>query len=82
MGNHPEKTETRTNEGRSVLFNDSLNTFYIRLYSSKGSFICIIPQTGFQNVSNEQKKRRNLNEKHYLFVVECNCVMAHQYIVL
>ena len=60
-------------EGRSVLFNDTLNTFYLRLYgvghmvkdhsdserenllpphgllfpiSSKGSFICIIPQTG------------------------------------
>ena len=36
----------------SFLFNDSLNTFYLRLYgllfpiSSKGSFICIIPQTG------------------------------------
>ena len=60
-------------EGRSVLFNDTLNTFYLWLYgvrhilkyhtysergnpllphrlffpiSSKGSFICIIPQTG------------------------------------
>ena len=60
-------------EGRSVLFNDTLNTFYLRLYgvehmvkdhsdsergnplppygllfpiNSKGSFICIIPQTG------------------------------------
>ena len=60
-------------EGRSVLYNDALNTFYLRLYgvghmvkdhsdsergnllpphgllfliSSKGSFICIIPQTG------------------------------------
>ena len=60
-------------EGRSVLFNDALNTFYLRLYgvrhmvkdhsdsergnplpphgllfpiSSKGSFICIIPQSG------------------------------------
>ena len=58
---------------RDVLFNDALNTFYLRLYgvrhmvkdhsdnekgnplppnrllftiSSKGSFICIIPQTG------------------------------------
>ena len=58
---------------RNVLFNDSLNTFYLRLYgvihmvkdhsdfeggnplpphgllfpiSSKGSFICTIPQTG------------------------------------
>ena len=58
---------------RNVLFNDALNTFYLRLYgvrhmvkdhsdsekgnplpphgllfpiSSKGSFICIIPQTG------------------------------------
>ena len=45
----------------NVLFNDTLNTFYLRLYgvrhpltphgllfpiSSKGSFICIIPQTG------------------------------------
>ena len=64
------------NEGRkegNVLFNDALNTFYLRLYgvrhmvkdhsdsekgnplpphrllfpiSSKGSFICTIPQTG------------------------------------
>ena len=60
-------------EGRNVLFNDALNTFYLRLYgvrhmvnnhsdserrnplpphillfpiNSKGSFICIIPQTG------------------------------------
>ena len=60
-------------EGRNVLFNDALNTFYFRLYgvrhmvkdhsdsekgnmlpthgllfpiNSKGSFICIIPQTG------------------------------------
>ena len=59
--------------GRNVLFNDALNTFYLRLYgvrymvkdhsdsergnplpphrllfpiSSKGSFICTIPQTG------------------------------------
>ena len=58
---------------RNVLFNDALNTFYLRLYgvrhmvkyhtyserenplpphgllfpiNSKGSFICIIPQTG------------------------------------
>ena len=59
----------------NVLFNDALNTFYLRLYgvghtmvtdhsdsergnllaphgllfpiSSKGSFICIIPQTGY-----------------------------------
>ena len=58
---------------RNVLFNDALNTFYLRLYgvkhmvkdhsdsergnplpphgllfpiSSKGSFICVIPQTG------------------------------------
>ena len=52
----------------NILFNDALNTFYLRLYgvrhmvkdhsdsergnlllffiSSKGSFICIIPQTG------------------------------------
>ena len=62
----------RRKEG-NVLFNDTLNTFYLRLYgirhmvedhsekergnllpphglhlptSSKGSFICIIPQTG------------------------------------
>ena len=62
-----------TKEG-NVLFNDALNTFYLRLYdvrhmvkdhsdrergnllpphrllfsiSSKGSFICIIPQTGY-----------------------------------
>ena len=60
-------------EGSKFLFNDALNTFYLRLYgvghmvkdhsdsergyplpphrlllsiSSKGSFICIIPQTG------------------------------------
>ena len=60
-------------EGRKYLFNDTLNTFYVRLYgirhmvkdhsdsergsplsphgllfpiNSKGSFICIIPQTG------------------------------------
>ena len=61
-------------EGRNVLFNDALNTFYLRLhgvrhimvkdhsgsergnplpphgllfsFSSKGSFICPIPQTG------------------------------------
>ena len=60
-------------EGRKFLFNDALNTFYLRLYgighmvnnhsdsergnllpphgllfpiSSKGSFICTIPQTG------------------------------------
>ena len=60
-------------EGGNVLFNDALNTFYLRLYgightvkdhsdsergnplpphrqlfpiSSKGSFICTIPQTG------------------------------------
>ena len=55
-------------EGRNVLFNDTLDTFYLRLYgvrhmvedqtnplpphgqlfsiSSKGSFICIIPQSG------------------------------------
>ena len=64
--------DERTNE-RNVLFNDALNTFYLRLYgvrhmvkdhsdsekgnplpphrllfpiSSKGSFICTIPQTG------------------------------------
>ena len=56
-----------TKEG-NILFNDTLNTFYLQLYgvghmvkvhsdsergnpllfpiSSKGSFICIIPQTG------------------------------------
>ena len=33
----------------NVLFNDALNTFYLQFYgvfpiSSKGSFICIIPQ--------------------------------------
>ena len=60
-------------EGGNILFNDALNTFYLRLYgvghmvkdhsdskrgnprlphmllfliSSKGSFVCIIPQTG------------------------------------
>ena len=60
-------------EGRTVLFNDAVNTFYLRIYgvghivknhsdsergnpllphgllfpiSSKGSFICIIPQSG------------------------------------
>ena len=53
-------------EEGNVLFNDALNTFYLRLYgvrymvkdhsdsergnllpiSSKGSFICTIPQTG------------------------------------
>ena len=64
--------KTRRKEG-NVLFNNTLNTFYLRLYgvrhmvkdhsdierrnpllphrrlfpiSSKGSFICIIPQTG------------------------------------
>ena len=63
---------TNRKEG-NVLFNDALNTFYLRLYgvghmvkdhsdsergnslpphglllpiSSKGSFVCIIPQTG------------------------------------
>ena len=45
----------RRKEG-NVLFNDALNTFYLRLYGvmdivkdhsdSKGYFICIIPQTG------------------------------------
>ena len=66
------KGERGRKEG-NVLFNDALNTFYLRLYgvthmvkdhsdsvrgnlmpphgllfliSSKGSFICIIPQTG------------------------------------
>ena len=68
----PDEIQEATNEG-NVLFNDALNTFYLRLYgirhmvkdhsdrergnpmpphklllsiSSKGSFICIIPQTG------------------------------------
>ena len=63
----------RKERERNVLFNDALNTFYLRLYgirhivtdhsdsekgnplpphrlllsiNSKGSFICIIPQTG------------------------------------
>ena len=67
-----KKTKQRRKEG-NVLFNDALNTFYLRLYgirhvvkdhsdskrgnllpthgllfpiSSKGSFICNIPQTG------------------------------------
>ena len=67
-----QKVESGRKEG-NVLFNDTLNTFYLRLYgirhmvkdntdsergnplpphrllfliSSKGSFICIIPQTG------------------------------------
>ena len=67
-----ERERERERE-RNVLFNDALNTFYLRLYgvrhmvndhsdsekgnplpphrllfpiSSKGSFICIIPQTG------------------------------------
>ena len=66
---HSDKQERE----RNVLFNDALNTFYLRLYgvrhmvkdhfdsekgnplpphrllfpiSSKGSFICTIPQTG------------------------------------
>ena len=66
-------TGTEREGERNVLFNDALNTFYLRLYgvrhmvkdhsdsekgnplpphrllfliSSKGSFICIIPQTG------------------------------------
>ena len=66
-------TSSAMKEGRTCLFNDVLNTFYLRLYgfrymvkdysdsergnllqphglllpiSSKGSFICIIPQTG------------------------------------
>ena len=69
-------THPRSQQGRkegNVLFNDALNTFYLRLYdvrhmvkdhsdiekgnplpphmllftiNSKGSFICIIPQTG------------------------------------
>ena len=65
-------------EGRSVLFYDALNPFYLRLYgvghtvkdhsdsergnllpphgllfpiSSKGSFICIIPQTGITHIT-------------------------------
>ena len=67
-----KKTLARERE-RNVLFNDALNTFYLRLYgvrhmvkdhsdseklnplspyrlllsiNSKGSFICIIPETG------------------------------------
>ena len=66
-------TEKKRERERNVLFNDALNTFYLRLYgvrhmvkdhsdsekgnplpphrlllsiSSKGSFICTIPQTG------------------------------------
>ena len=65
--------EIMNKEGKTFLFNDALNTFYLQLYgvrhmvkdhsdsekgnllppygllflnSSKGSFICIIPQTG------------------------------------
>ena len=67
------ETERERERERNVLFNDALNTFYLRLYgvrhmvkdhsdsekgnplsphrlllsiNSKGSFICIIPQTG------------------------------------
>ena len=72
---HPDRSPWNTGIGkeRNVLFNDALNTFYLRLYgvrhmvkdhsdskrrnplpphgllfliSSKGSFICTIPQTG------------------------------------
>ena len=66
--------QERTRKEGNILFNDALNTFYLRLYgirhmvkdhsdsergnllpphgllfpiSSKGSFICIIPQTGW-----------------------------------
>ena len=77
-GGRGHKVMPYTSSGRkeeNVLFNDALNTFYLRLYgvthivkdhsdserergnplpphgllfpiSSKGSFICIIPQTG------------------------------------
>ena len=68
-----EKEEKEKKEEGNVLFNDALNTFYLRLYgakhmvkhhsdnerenplaphgllfpiSSKGSFICIIPERG------------------------------------
>ena len=68
-----DRTWTRNGKEGNVLFNDALNTFYLRLYgvrhmvkdhsdsekgnpllphrlllsiSSKGSFICTIPQTG------------------------------------
>ena len=66
-------SSNKTHKEGNVLFNDALNTFYLRLYgvrhmvkdhsdsergnplpphgllfpiSSKGSFICIVPQTG------------------------------------
>ena len=56
---HPFVNSTSERE-RNVLFNDALNTFYLRLYgvshmpphrlllsiNSKCSFICTIPQTG------------------------------------
>ena len=67
MNDDDWSNSTSHTEGRkegNVLFNDALNTFYLRLYgvrhhmvkddsdsergnpiSSKGSFICIIPQT-------------------------------------
>ena len=68
-----KQTQINVDRDRNVLFNDALNTFYLRLYgirhmvkdhsdsekgnplpphrlllsiSSKGSFICTIPQTG------------------------------------
>ena len=65
----PFKFQSQEGKEENVLFNDELNTFYLRLYgvrhmvndhsnnergnplppnglsSSKGSFICIIPQT-------------------------------------
>ena len=68
-----QPTDLDSERERNVLFNDALNTFYLRLYgvrhmvkdhsdsergnpmpphrllfpiSSKGSFICTIPQTG------------------------------------
>ena len=74
QGQSKQRSYAGRKEGRKVLFNDGLNTFYLRLYgvrhtvkdhsdsengnplplhgllfpiSSKGSFICIIPQTGY-----------------------------------
>ena len=68
VANNNDPQPRRRKEG-NILFNNALNTFYLRLYdeknhsdiergnplpphrllfpiSSKGSFICIIPQTG------------------------------------
>ena len=72
MGSPTQPGQRKNKEGK-VLFNDALNTFYLRLYgirhmvkdysdsekgnplpphrlffpiNTKGSFICIIPQTG------------------------------------